>query len=175
MKYFTAELFERLQDFDAAAMDAADESWRKARTAYRRSYARARKRLPVGLRALLEGHVLHDAVVLGMGGRGKEFVIALRLAPPPRELLIVRYRLLRSPTITRDAFTSKASGAPQWLYDEVDVKGQAVRHSILFSNGWEIELEVGDVAISSSEVVYPFPDMEVIPVNGVARTRARPA
>ena len=107
-----------------------------------------------------------------MGGRSRDFIIALRLAPPPRELLILRYRLVRPPAIRRDAFASKAAGAPQWLYDEVDVQGGAVRHSILLSNGWEIELEVGEVAVSSSQVLYPLPDMKVIPVNGIARSRS---
>lgn len=172
MKYFTPELYQRLQDFhDEAAMDDADEAWERASARYRRFYRRIRKTLPLGLQKLLGDYVLHDADVLGMGGRGKEFVMVLRLAPPPRQLLILHYRLVRPALVKKDAFLVKGRGSAQWLYDEVDVEQDAVVHSVLLSNGWEVQLPLGDVKVTQSEALYPHPDTKS-PVNGARVSRS---
>src|SRR5262249_50227072 len=166
MKYFTPELHQRLQDFhDDEAMDAADEAWDKARMSYRRYYRRIRKGLPIGLQKLLEDHVLHDGDVLGMGGRGKTFVLVLRLPRPPRQLLVAQYRLARPAVIDEEAFASKAAGPAQWLYDEVNTEDDVIVHSVLLSNGWEIRLPLTDVKVVQSDALYPLTDSAVEQLN----------
>ena len=117
--------------------------------------------------------MLHDADVLGMGGRGKIFVLVLRLPRPPRQLLVVQYRLARPALIDEAAFASKATGPAQWLYDEVNTEGDAIMHSVLLSNGWEIQLSLADVKVIQSDALYPLTDSAVEQLNG--RRESRPA
>jgi hypothetical protein len=120
MKYFTPELYIRLQDDTEEGMDAADASWEQARARYQRRLRQIHPRLPKGLHELLENHYLHDAEVLSMGRRGHTFVIGLRLDTPPRELLILNYRLTEEPIINKEALPAAyRSGHVEWMYDEV--------------------------------------------------------
>lgn len=170
MKYFTPELYESLQDFrDDKVMDTADARWQEAAERY--GLARLRPKLPDGLRHLLETYYLHDADVLSMGQRRQSFVIVLRLDVPPRELLVLQYRLIQEPTINRDVFKQEhaaEAGPVQWMYDEVDRIArppETFTHSILLSNGWEIQLCVRDVKVVRSETVFPGPGTNLVPVH----------
>src|SRR5207244_827640 len=75
MKYFTPDLYQRLQDFSSdAAMDAAEAAWEGVRRRYQRYLRRLFPTLPRGLKGLLEKFYLHDAEVLSMGEHDKTFV-----------------------------------------------------------------------------------------------------
>jgi hypothetical protein len=121
MRYFTPERYLALQDFSSDdAMDAADAAWEAAAQRYRRLLKRVLPALPQGLRSLVSDFYLHDADVLGMGRQGETFVLVLRLEVPPRELLVLTYRLTAAAVIKEHAFPAQRSSGPvQWLYDEV--------------------------------------------------------
>jgi hypothetical protein len=177
MKYFTPERYLALQDFRSdEAMDAADAAWEAAAHRYRRVLKRLQPSLPKGLRSLVSDFYLHDADVLGMGREGQTFVLVLRLEAPPRELLIVTYRLTAEAVIKEHAFPAECGGGPvQWMYDEVGaVPGKSGwwSHSILLSNGWELQLRLAEVDIVRTEAVYPGPGILLVPVStaGISRS-----
>src|SRR5436309_3127980 len=124
MKYFTPDLYQRMQDCGSEqAIEAADADWERAATRYRRHLRRIWAGLPKGVRTLLDNFYVHDADVLSMGQQGQTFVMVVRLDAPPNELLFLHYRLTREPVIEKGAFVAKGvSGPVQWMYDEV---GQA--------------------------------------------------
>jgi hypothetical protein len=170
MKYFTPERYQHLQDFSSdAAMDTADAEWAKAAQLYERQLTRIRSELPQGMRELMENFYLHDADVLSLGYQGETFIVVLRLDVPPRELLVLNYRLVRDAAINSAAFVSRSGSGPvQWMYDEVSVvrgKNSCFRHSILLSNGWELGLFVSDVTVLHAQPVYPEPGMMLVPVK----------
>src|SRR5207248_54321 len=101
--------------------------------------------LPVEFRRLQDNYFLHDAQVLYLGQQGSRFVIALRLDPPPQQVLQLNYELTREPRINREILPAahRQGGSACWLYDEVELLSASPPsgvHSILLSNGWEVQL-----------------------------------
>src|SRR5438132_3187054 len=76
MKYFTPQLYERLQNFDPAAMAAADAEWEAASQRYEQHLEQLGAALVPVLKNF-EGILLHDAAVLGISRRGDQFSIVL--------------------------------------------------------------------------------------------------
>ncbi len=167
MKYLTPELYLRLQDLSSdQAMDAAEAAWRRAALRYQRRLRRLRPSLPRGLRSLQENYHLHDAEVLFMGKQRRALVLVVRLDTPPRELLVLRYRLKEEAALTT-TLLPQHDGPVQWMYDEIDrseTNPPGFRHSILFSNGWEMTLCVTAVTIQHVEALYPVPGTMLLPV-----------
>jgi hypothetical protein len=158
MKYFTPDLLVRFGSADEHVSASAHAALERAAETYQSHLRAIRPRLPDSLQQLLDQHYLHDARVLlaGQADSGNSFVIWLRLDTPPREELILNYGLVRAPKITSHAeLLDGESPYIEWLHDEVDfdTKDQptGARQSILFSNGWEIELH--------------FDQLELIPIS----------
>src|SRR2546425_205869 len=101
MKYFTPELCSSLQNFDEAAMNAADAAWEDAVQRYDSYLHVIRPELAESVRQLLDGFYLHDANVLSMGQRGDDFVVVLQLDVPPHDVLTISYNLESPPRITQ--------------------------------------------------------------------------
>src|SRR5437868_1132835 len=148
MKFFTPELIERLGSLDDVDADAADAEWENAIDRHENQLEAIRDRLPASLRYARDSFYFHDADVLAMGRQGQAFVIVLRLDVPPRDLVILNYQLVEEPLINREALPpDHRCNYMQWMYDEIGwVSGekQYATHSILFSNGWEVELHLRD-------------------------------
>ncbi len=162
MKYFTPELYLRLQDTSSdEVMDAADEAWEKVAEKYRRYLKRIFKRLPKGLRRLLDDYYLHDARILCLGQRGRNFLIALRLDTTPHELLFLNYRLTRPAQVRKQVLPPEhATQTPEWMYDEVGLArgGLGYTQAILLSNGWEIHFTFQDVKVIATDSCLPERD-----------------
>jgi hypothetical protein len=142
-------------------MDAADAEWEKAVQEYEDYLAGVRPGLTPSVWELLEGHHLHDADVLSMGRQDDLFVVTLQLDVPPHELLTISYTLDGPATVNERAFSPAAgSTRPRWLYEELErlPAGDAstYRHSVLFSNGWEIQVPFRDVRLAAARPVYPI-------------------
>jgi hypothetical protein len=177
MKYFTPGLYRRLQDCSSDdAMGAADAAWETAAQRYKRMLRRVRTLFPKGLRSLVEDFYLHDAEVLSMEQEGKTFVIVLRLDTPPRELLVLTYQLLEEAIVNTDALPSRGDLEPvQWMYDEVCAargKGIGWVHSILLSNGWEIQLRLSNVEVTRAQALYPIPGTILVPISATVMERS---
>jgi hypothetical protein len=170
MKYFTRERYLTFQNFDDAAMDAADADWEDTIDRYEAYLQTIRPDMPESVRQLLDGFYLHDARVLSMGRRDETFVISLQLDVPPKELLTLTYTLIGPPEINKKPFEDgQNTPAPWWLYEEIEQVEEGGRkhfvQSILLSNGWEITLPFSDVQVSRAEPVYPLPGTAFVPAS----------
>jgi hypothetical protein len=162
MKYFTPDLYLRLQDREPDAMDAADTAWSDAAERYDNYLQSILPELPSAVRQLLEGYYLHDAEVLSAGRQGDSFVLLLQLDVPPHDLLSITYTLMAEPLIDRSALpVERRSPRMTWQYEELEVCGQGdgrhYRHAILFSNGWEIQIPFREVRLATVQPIYPCP------------------
>jgi hypothetical protein len=163
MKYFTPERYVALQDFSSdAAMNAADAAWEQVVQQYETYYHSVEGSLPVEFRRLQDAYYLHDAQVLYLGEQGNRFVIALRLDPPPQQILHLSYELTGVPHINRDALPTihREEGSARWLYDDVELLAQSPAscvHSILLSNGWEVQLPFCNLRIEEVQALLPAP------------------
>jgi hypothetical protein len=156
MKYFTPERYLALQDFSSnEAMNAADADWEKEVDAYEAQLALIRPRLPESVRQLLEGYFLHDADVISVGRQNGRFDVVLQLDVPPNDLLTISYVLTGEPTLNTAAFPAPGSTGPLWLYEELDATPQGYLHSVLFSNGWTLDVPFNDVTLTASTAVFP--------------------
>ena len=167
MKYFTRELIERFGSLDDAIADAADAEWEGAIDRHENQLEAIRARLPASLRYLWDNFYLHDADVLAMGRQGQTFVIVLRLDVPPRDLVILNYHLVEEPIINTEALPPEARcNYIQWMYDEIGwVEGTQAfaTHTILFCNGWEVELHLHDLEVNAAQTLFPLPATPSLP------------
>jgi hypothetical protein len=163
MKYFPPERYIALQDFTSdAVMNAADAKWDEAVEQYEAYYATIQDSVPAEYRRLQETYFLHDAVVLYLGRQDNRFVIALRLDPSPQQVLQLTYELAGEARINRDALPSihRSEGSALWFHDEIELVSEEPRvciHSILFSNGWEVQLPFRSLRIEEVQVLFPAP------------------
>jgi hypothetical protein len=163
MNYFTPDRFMALQDFSGdEALDAADGAWEQAVERYYAYYLSIENSLPIEYRQLQDTYYLHDAQILYLGPQGKRFVIALRLDPPPQQVLQLSYELTDAPRIVRGLFPDTICGKGEvfWLYDEIELVTEyptACVHSILFNNGWELQLPFRALRLEEVETLLPVP------------------
>lgn len=161
MKYFTPELYLRGQATDPETANEVDRLWDEALEHYERRLAEVRAALPEHLRAFND-LLLHDARVESIGRRDGELVMVLRKDIPPRDLVTVTYALVGEPFIDREALPPEhRSNVMEFLYDELDAieegEQKVFTHSILFSNGWEMQLRFRDLHFTLAEPIYPIP------------------
>jgi hypothetical protein len=161
MKYFTPDLIERFGSSDPATADMAHAEWEETGDRYEASLKAIESQLPAGIRQIHDRYYLHDAVVVGMGQQDGRFVLLLQLDTPPRDLLLFTYDLVAQPVILPEALPReyRCPTRVEWMYDEIElVPGEplTVVQSILFSNGWEVQLSFHDVQVQQLQPVLPL-------------------
>ena len=168
MKYFTPELFVKLQNCESPAeFRAVNALWELAALQYGNHLQELAPRLEGALRRFVSHGSLHDARVLDIGSTERRVTLVVQEQLAPR-LLSLTYSLVDAAVIDRNAFPGEhRTPHALWLYDELEVDqemlfnpklrmqekatavaGSAVceewkpifRHSILLSNGWEVRL-----------------------------------
>lgn len=157
MKYFSPDIYARLQSTDPAAMDAADAAWQRAEEEYERRLMSIRPKLPQSALKILDETRLHDAEVLWMGRAAPVFAILLRLDTPSRATLLLNYFIAQPVQFQADMLPPNVSSpVMQWMYDEIDLGSQPGRfkHSILFSNGSQLEIEATEIQIATLDTLY---------------------
>jgi hypothetical protein len=163
MKYFTPELVVAYGSDDPATWKDAEARWDDACARYDAYLASVKDRLPADLRQVEDTYRLHDAVVRGMGRRGRAFVLVLQPAGPPQPLLTFTYELAGEPVIRKEVLPpayQRTGASVDWQYDEIEMaEGEPPtwRQSILFSNGWEVTLHFRDVRVEAVEALLPAP------------------
>lgn len=175
MKYFTPELYVRLQSCEGDAIDALHAEWERAASAYQRRLKKIRTELPKSLRNLLDDYYLHDADVLNLAQRSRAFVIVLQLSAPPRNVVVLTYKLVEPASIDSAAFTREyCSQHVQWMFDEVNLKPRKrhFSHDVLLSNGWNIRLTFRDVQVVVAQPLLPAVEL---PGNSAQNQWAQPA
>ena len=159
MNYFTPELMARIGSPDETVANGAAAEWDRLLERYEQRLQQLRADMPPRVRAFSD-LLLHDAEVLTMAARGHEFIVVLRKDIPPRDVLILTFTLAAGPMINTAALPpEEIAPVMQFLYDELDVvregDQQVYSESILFSNGWEVQLRFRDVQVVLADPVYP--------------------
>jgi hypothetical protein len=160
-----------MQSADEAAARAADADWDRAVEQYEAALDVLRPELSESFRQLLDGFQLHDARILSMGRRGDLFTISLQLDVPPRELLTITCTLAGDPVVRKEPLPWVTDPSHPhnllWLFDELSQAGpgQPIVHSILLSNGWELDLPCRDVHLATAYPVIPAPSERQVPAQ----------
>ncbi len=174
MKYFTPQLFVRLQDIHD---DSAAQQWERVSQEYAAAIADVLPQLPAALRRLTKEVPLHDADVISMSRQKDTLSIALR-PESPGDMLVLIYELIESPVVNQAALPpehriehvawlydelglDRMSGPPSWhtAQDRARADGLATvyTHDILLSNGWEVGLKFRKFRWARPETYIPSP------------------
>jgi hypothetical protein len=169
VNFFTPQRLLRLQDrSDERHFLSALAEWEQALADYQRQLGEIRGRLPADLQRLLDTVALHDARVLDMwwGGRS-QFTITLHPEADPSRLVVLTYSLAEPPVVEKDLLPQAVRSLPtSWLYDELALAnddgsgGPVFRHSILLSDGREVQL-----LFRKATVKRPVPLVPVAPAD----------
>lgn len=162
MKYFTPELLARCRSLDADEAETAAMEWMSAIENYNAYLKAAVSQLsPWKLGHFERLPAMHDwqiiscgvgrdskALSLLMGGFGGKGPIDILYSPhgEPRVLL-------------PDGWNKRTPSKVFWLYDEFSLDGEVFTHSILFSNGLELQIDFDDFFW---ETLDPIPNMEYL-------------
>jgi hypothetical protein len=165
MNFFTSELLDRFSSEDDAISIRAHDELERASEEYAQRLRTISPKLPPRFREMLEQFYLHDARVaipnsprlpaelypsLFLSFTNEEsrtLSLILHLDPPPQEFLVLQYR-----GVWRFGEFPGRSLAPgwflEWAHDEIDLRdtetGVEFVHSILFSNGAELDIHFRD-------------------------------
>jgi hypothetical protein len=176
MKYFTPERYLRLGTLnDEQAFLAAHQEWETALSAYREHLQGIRKKLPRGLRSLVDSVYLHDAQVLTMYQKEDGFFVILQPETDPGRLVVLGYTLVEEPTVEQNVLPAELRrDSIDWLYDELDLERAegprglpapegkpTFRHNVLLSNGWEVILR-----FRTAWVLRPIRVLPPVPAHG---------
>jgi hypothetical protein len=173
MKYFTPELYQQCQSPDDDVQDAVHVLWEETLERYEQHLHKIEPDLPEHMRYFLNELLLHDAAVWTVAREGDRFIMVMRRDFPPRDVVILTYTLAGEPVINTAALPDRERTRPmEFMYDELDLThedGQKIyMQSILFSNGWEIQLRFRDVQVVRAAQLYPAPGTMLVPVSSSA-------
>jgi hypothetical protein len=166
MKYFTPELYQRLQSLDDDRADAADDDWEEAIKRYRRRLAKMLPALPEGVQRFRKDRVcLHDARLWSIGRQGDTFVMVLQPEPPAQTMVVLTFTLDGEPVIDKAAVPDhQNSDWVEWMYEEWD--GDRHRRcwfEVLLSNGWSVRLPFRDFHYLIGQRLFPDPQAAPAP------------
>ena len=106
MRYFTPELFVRLQDIEDRA---AISEWEQASRTYAEHLDEIRPRLPRSVQRFVKDVRLHDADVVSISQSGNAVFIAVQPEDQGGNLLTLAYTLVEDPCINRAALPYSAA------------------------------------------------------------------
>jgi hypothetical protein len=164
MKYFTSDLYSRLQEMDKPSkLHVALQEWDQAARNYDQQLQKILPDFPRTLRRLVSDYPLHDGDVLSVGDGGDTFVILVQLENAPNDLVEMVYFLKSKPEIDKFALPGQfCSPSPQWLHDEISIEphyrpneAKTFVHDIQLSNGWEVKLRFSDLELRRYDALLP--------------------
>lgn len=176
MRYFTPELFIRLQN---RADSAALHDWDQASDQYSETLRQMESGFPRALRKLVDEYILHDAEVLALTRSRDNLSITLLPELDDGHLLVLTYTLVEEPRVNRSAFPDPyRTTSIGWLYDELSMGTPMPRlpsrrsreaqpstdvptycHEILLSNGWELVVRFRQIKITRPGRLLPEPQI----------------
>jgi hypothetical protein len=167
MRYFTPELITRLNSPDETIANAADAEWDRRLEMYSEELRRIEQNMPEHIRAFRDLQ-LHDSRVCSLARQGDHLIMVLHKDTPPRDLVVVTYELIGEPRIDKEALPSSVrSEVMDFDYDELSVERQGEEviftQSILFSNGWEVQLRFRDVRFVLANPLFVAPALSGLP------------
>lgn len=173
MRFFTPELFRRVNSPDDREADLADEAWESAIVDYQRHLDSLRGRMPSYASGVVD-LCLHDAATVAYQEiplllPGDPLLEDLALPSPAVALVVLQrhdkvwtlaYRLSGSVRQASQPEGWVSSSQHQWLYDEVDEDPNSASgafvHRILFSDGRVLEIPYRSVKVSESSLANSF-------------------
>ena len=182
MKYFTPELYVRINAASDDEAEAAHDEWERAGQRYRRRYKKIESQLPEALRKFHDEQCLHDADWCGLAqlppytfplNSPGVTIVARQVNTLVPEFLntlaILQYTVTAPPVIEKPVESDVFSDVqPKWMYDEIDLIEPGVfSHSILVSNGLV-------VTIQFREFRYHIAPLLDAARNGAAAEQVRP-
>jgi hypothetical protein len=171
MRYFTPELLARCRSLDEDVAEAAAAEWEKAIAEYRTRLEAIRPHLPRDARRLMARVNLHDAKVIAFefGHKRPTFSVLLQLeGSQPRlgKMVQLSYHVVAGEhggvKTKKHGQPGEATHAKSWvLYDEfnVDEERAFFTHSLLLSDGREIEVRFHNLRVRSLEEVVTPPEL----------------
>jgi hypothetical protein len=174
MKFFTPDMLILLNSPDDAVSGSAMDAWEVAAAAYETHLTKLAQEMPAGVRILADLN-LHDGEILtwgrpggrarpngsvGVGGSGKQSVVAIRLDDVFTSITYDLTAAVRSSS-RRTTKPFQARDHVDWLYDELDV-GPAGRgtylHRVMLSDGRVVEVPFSSVVVQQFPLSPPSSD-----------------
>ncbi len=159
MKFFTRDLYRRCQSQDESVLDAACTEWERANERYEQHVQALEPKLPAHMREFAS-LLMHDARVLSIGRENNWLHMVLHKDIPPRNLVMLDYELEGEPMV--EPFTDAPadwSEPTDFQFDEIDIVAEGeralYRQSIVFGNGWLMQLRFRDVRVTLAHPVFP--------------------
>ena len=161
MNYITPELYVRGQSPDQATQHEVERLWEEQLERYERHLAAIFPEFSDSLR-LYTDLPLHDAVVESVSRHANRLVMVMQSDVPSRDIVTVTYFLAGEPVINKPALPAEiCCPRMEFMYDELDLLREGDQkvflQSILFSNGWEMQLRFHDLQVLLAEPIYPAP------------------
>lgn len=159
MKYFTPELLERFRSDDPDIPSAADAEWEAANERYGLHLQALEAQMPAHILEF-NSLLLHDALVQPLARDKGRLIMVLKKEIPPRDLVILCYELEDEPVLVPFERNPRDWQKPaRFDFDEFDRVQEGERtiytQSIVFSNGWELQLRFRDVRVTLGEPWSP--------------------
>lgn len=123
MKYYTKELWIKMQDPDKAARNRASEEWKENDAAYHAQFLKAQKRLSHSfIKNYLSRNGFHDYefTSIEFSRKGKSYSCKLQLTDGEETVLLVMSGI-KALQINIASFSSCIQGKLSWAYDEFEI------------------------------------------------------
>jgi hypothetical protein len=155
VKYFTPGLLAECRSLDSDIAEKAAAKWQKRAAAYRKRLQDIQHEFPPGVRHLVRSFTLHDAYLLTInlaevrGRPDPNLFLSFRLADRDgRAGIQLRYDAVKQ---LKPFYANETPGKTEMfaLYDEFDVSGGTVTHSILMTAGVEIRVRFANLHVTS--------------------------
>lgn len=144
MRYFTKELWSRINDYDENIRAQAEKEWNINSLAYEQQFMEARKHLSRRfIKSYLSRNGLHDYTILGMliTKRERTYCCELQLSNGEETVLITMVGI-KALLVDIDSFHCCVQGKLAWGYSEFEITpGNNVRLAILCDEQNELQFE----------------------------------
>lgn len=123
MRYFTKELWLRINDHDETVRMQAEKEWKANSLSYQLQFEKTREHLSCGfIKDYLFRNGLHDYIILGIvvTKRGREYSCELQLTNGAETVLVAMYGL-KALKIDVDSFQCCMQGKLVWGYSEFEI------------------------------------------------------
>ena len=169
MRYFTPELLARCRSLDEDVAEAAAEEWEKATTEYRTRLNAIRSHLPQTHASAGSRQPARLEIIAFEFGKRPTFSILLQLEGEgrrPGKMMQLSYHVVAGEhggvKTQKHAQPGQATQTKSWiLYDELnmDEERASFTHSLLLSDGREIEVRFHNLRVRSLEEVVTPPEL----------------
>jgi hypothetical protein len=157
MKYFTPELLARFRSPDDHVSDKAHDDWDRAIDRYQRRLKKISRRLPTSVKRFRRQLCLHDAHIITLAQRGKQFFIVAELEPPSRTIVFLTVELIAKPKINHaPSLEPHALDYVTWMYEEFGLgRKKGCTLEIMLSDGSLMKLQFDAFRFSTGQQILP--------------------